>query len=179
MSEHVKSRPRIWSPSPRISFLKVLLGQLYLAKIKNKMAPPIESPATQTIATIAFGILASCISIFTAWQGYRTWRKLFGQGGGRPAGSDLESRDYTPRDWPSMSLLISTKQLASNSKVAPYIYPTKFLSFRQHRSQTLRVQRQTHQLRQKKRDFSIRLQHQPQVQLRQFRIGSAGLRSCH
>lgn len=57
------------------------------------MTPPIESTATQTIATIAFGAIATLISAVTIWQGRRAWRRLYGQESERDAESDLESRD--------------------------------------------------------------------------------------
>ena len=132
------------------------LDQPYLAKpyvtvIRReeffpKMSPPLESTATQNIATIAFGILATLISLFTAWQGYRTWRKLYRHEGGRPTEVGLESRDYTPFNWPLKSLLIPIKQLASNSKATPHMHTPTFSSFRQ----TLHHQQKAHQLRQRR-----------------------------
>ncbi|CAD6563950.1 MAG: hypothetical protein ASARMPRED_002581 [Alectoria sarmentosa] len=56
------------------------------------MTPPIESAATQTIATIAFGTIATLISVITIWQGRRAWRKLYGQESDRNTESDLESQ---------------------------------------------------------------------------------------
>ncbi|KAM0803153.1 hypothetical protein BDR22DRAFT_819356 [Usnea florida] len=129
------------------------------------MTAPIESPATQTIATIAFGILATLISIFTAWQGYQIWRRL--HEGGRPTGSGLDSRDFTLfNDLFHLRLLIPTKQLGSNSKATPYTHTPTFLSFRQ----TIHHQQQAHQLSQEKRDLSIRVRHPSQLQLRQLRL---------
>lgn len=51
------------------------------------------SAGTQTIATIAYGTVATLISALTVWQGRRAWRKLYG----RHSGSDIESRDYILR----------------------------------------------------------------------------------
>ena len=58
------------------------------------MTRPIESTATQTIATIVFGVTATLIGVFTAWQGRRAWRKLYREESKPTAESDLESRDY-------------------------------------------------------------------------------------
>ena len=58
------------------------------------MTSPIESTATQTIATMAFGVTATLISVFTIWQGRKAWRKLYGQENERNAELDLESRDH-------------------------------------------------------------------------------------
>ena len=40
-------------------------------QLLTKTTPPIESIATQTIATIAFGAPATLISVSTIWQGRR------------------------------------------------------------------------------------------------------------
>ena len=65
------------------------------------MTPPITSTDAQTIATIAFGIVATLISAFTVWQGQRAWRRLYRQLSERVAESNLESRDYPRLDWSS------------------------------------------------------------------------------
>ena len=38
------------------------------------MSSPLASSQSQTITNIAFGIIASCIGIYTLWQGHRTWK---------------------------------------------------------------------------------------------------------
>lgn len=70
------------------------------------MTPSIASAATQTIATIAFGIVATLISTLTVWQGRRAWRRLYGRQSERNAEADVESRDYLLHHWPPMRLLI-------------------------------------------------------------------------
>ena len=63
------------------------------------MVPPIASTATQTIATITFGIVATLIGVFTIWQGRKAWRRLYRhqnsghQQEGQSADSETESRD--------------------------------------------------------------------------------------
>lgn len=68
------------------------------------MTPPIASAATQSIATITFGILATLIGVLALWQAPRAFRRLYGQLSERQAESDLESRDYTHNDWPLYAL---------------------------------------------------------------------------
>ena len=63
------------------------------------MTAPIASADAQTIATIAFGIVATLISALAVWQGRRAWRRLYRQLSERLVESDLESRDYLRRDW--------------------------------------------------------------------------------
>ena len=61
------------------------------------MTPPIASADAQTIATIAFGIVATLISALAVWQGRRAWRRLYRQL--RERVTDLESRDYIHLHW--------------------------------------------------------------------------------
>ena len=68
------------------------------------MTQPMESTATQTIATIAFGVTATLISVITVWQGRRAWRRLYGHESERNAESDLESRNSLLPDWSSKKL---------------------------------------------------------------------------
>lgn len=84
---------------------------------QRETAPPTESTATQTIATIAFGVTATLIRVFTTWQGRRAWRKLYRQESERNAESNIESRDYSVHGWPKKCLLISaSSQLRTRSK---------------------------------------------------------------
>lgn len=78
----------------------------YLQILLISMTPSIASAATQTIATIAFGIVATLISALTVWQGRRAWRRLYGRQSERNAESDVESRDCPLHHWPPMRLLI-------------------------------------------------------------------------
>ena len=68
-----------------------------------------ESTATQTIATIAFGVTATLLSVFTVWQGRRAWRRLYGQASERVAESDVESRDYLLLDRSPKGALIHAR----------------------------------------------------------------------
>ncbi len=77
------------------------LGFIVFAKqilLEKKMTPPIESTATQTIATIAFGVTATLISVFTVCQGRNAWRRVYGRDNERNAESDIDSRDYILHD---------------------------------------------------------------------------------
>lgn len=71
------------------------------------MTPPIASADAQTIATIAFGIVATLLSALAVWQGRRAWRRLYRQLRERVA--DLESRDYIHLHWLPICLLIHTR----------------------------------------------------------------------
>lgn len=121
----------------------------------TKMTPPMESNATQTIATIAFGIVATLLGAFTIWQGREAWRRLYGDIGGRPSESDplevdIESRDSPCHDW-SLKRLTNRCQKPLNSKhVQP---PIIFLNFQQLLSRTSH-----HWPRRKRRDISVRSQ---------------------
>lgn len=59
----------------------------------TNMTTPIASAATQSVATITFGILATLIGVLALWQAPRAFRRLYGQLSERQAESDLESRD--------------------------------------------------------------------------------------
>ena len=63
------------------------------------MTPPIDSTATQSISTIAFGIIAALIGFVAIWQGRKAWCAVYIQHSQGRAESDLESRDYAHLDW--------------------------------------------------------------------------------
>ena len=92
-------------PSIPISRQKYLSPHLHLrtpyqlqklftkVRLLTKMTPPINSTAAQTIATIAFGIIATLIGAIAIWQGRRAWSSLHSHRRGRYAESEVESRD--------------------------------------------------------------------------------------
>lgn len=131
---------------------------LRTARLTN-MTPPIASGATQNIATIAFGVLATLLGAFSLWQGRRAWRRLYRQLRERPAESDHRSRDYTHVDWSFYTLTNPHQKPPGLSNLKHVTY----MNFQHRRSREVHRQLPLDELSQTRRDFSIlsRLLRQP------------------
>lgn len=149
----------IESGSPEDSTKRPKLALILRTARLTNMTPPIASGATQNIATIAFGVLATLIGAFSLWQGRRAWRRLYRQLRERPAESDHRSRDYTHVDWSFCALTNPHQKPPGLSNLKHVTY----MNFQHRRSREVHRQLPLDEPSQTRRDFSIlsRLLRQP------------------